>query len=176
MNEYQKAIRHIAKEIAKEMDLNNVSGSAKRMKMQSTREMNLETVVANLLGVFDGFGLTVEDKGKEWIELSMTREYCVPDCIGQMVRVRYGIGISMSDADNDSDVDVTVRACMFRKQCDYYVNEDDRKHIELYYGGIQFNCRHSPHKYREYMECELVEMIESSEERLKTVLGMERIA
>lgn len=155
----------------------NVSGCAKKLKMKSERETNLETVVANLSGVFDGFSLTVEDKGKEWIELSMTREYCVPDCIGQMVKVRYGIGMSMSDADNDSDVEVTVRACMFRKHSDYYIHEDDRKYIELYKSGMQFNCRFYPSgKYREYVKGELAEMIESSEERLKTVLGMERIA
>ena len=172
----RKELNDLVERIKAKASFPTVGGSAERMKKQSTREVNLETVVANLSDVFGGFGLTVEDKGKEWIELSMTREYCVPDCIGQMVRVRYGIGISMSDADSNSDVDVTVRACMFRKQCDYYVNEDDRKHIELYYGGIQFDCRHYPNKYREYVECELVEMIESSEERLKTVLGMERIA
>ena len=175
MNTYNKFIRHITK-----MYLNsspNVGGSAKKMKMQSTREVNLETAVANLSGVFDGFGLTVEDKGKEWIDFSVTREYCVPDCIGQMVRVRYCVNMSMSGADNDSDVEVTVRACMFRKHSDYYIHEDDRKHIELYKSEIQFNCRfYPPSKYREYVEGELAEMIESSEERLKTVLGMERIA
>ena len=173
MNAYQKAIRHIAKMYSNGFP--NVSGCAKKLKMKNDRADNLKNVLENLSGAYSKYDFIIDEKDDELARLSMTREYTVPKCVGQMVKVKYEIAISVCDCDSDSDIEIAFVSNIFRKWKNCL--EEDGKHIEMYKSEIDFNCHsYSAQKYSEYVEGELAEMIELSEERLKNVLGMERIA
>jgi hypothetical protein len=153
----------------------NVSECAKKLKMKNDRANNLKNVLENLSGTYGKYDFIIDEKSDEWARLSMIREYTVPKCVGQMVKVKYEIAISVCVCDSNSDIEIAFVSNMFRKWKNCL--EEDGKHIEIYKSEIDFNCHsYSAQKYSEYVEGELAEMIESTEERLKTVLGMERIA
>ena len=104
----------------------------------------------------------------------LIREYAVPDCIGQMVKVRYSILIALLDS-SESEIIVNFTAKMFRRP--YDSDFDFTKYFEIYKGDMQFDFMfHDLSAYLKRMKFEIDSMLEMTEIRLKTVLGMERIA
>ena len=109
----------------------------------------------------------------------MTREYAVPDCIGQMVKVEYTVRIVFYDSEHEPFepfIRVFFEVDMFKNLCGSKW-ENSEKFFQVYINDLKIKfTADDTFNYVEITERMVDDMLDLTETRLKYVLGMERIA
>ena len=99
------------------------------------------------------------------------REYVMPECVGCMVKVRHEVYIRMY-----SPMHIELNAVMFNRPYDTETNANaNTKCIEIYNDSLSL-YDNEVDEYCDFIEERINRMFNRIDEKLKNVLGMERIA